>query len=278
MNKRFLVVGSDPETFLRDRNNNLVSSIGIIPGSKNYPTKTPHGSIQPDNITAEFNSKPSHSLEEFINNHKLIISDLEDVIKPLDLHLDFIGSVMADSSLLSDPQARMAGCEPDFCVWNSQSNRVMDYINLNIADYENNNLRAAGGHLHISFDQAGNSIEQRFKFVKALDLVLGVPSVILDSDNRRRTLYGQAGSFRPKFLEFDDPYDGMEYRTLSNFWLKSEGLMTWVYAGIERVWNNLDELSGLAEHFKDDILDSINLGNREKAITLCNSLGVSYAE
>ena len=78
--KKFLKVGSDPECFLRDRHGNLVSSIGLIPGSKSHPYKTPSGSVQPDNISAEFNSIPASSLSEFIENHRLIIKDLEDII------------------------------------------------------------------------------------------------------------------------------------------------------------------------------------------------------
>ena len=276
-NSKFLIVGSDPESFIRDRQGKLVSAIGIIPGSKRRPTPTPHGSIQPDNITAEFNSKPSSSLEEFISNHKLIISDLEDVLKPLDLHLDFISSVMADPSLLSHPDARKAGCEPDYCVWQSTSPRLKDYVNKHKPDYDITNLRAAGGHLHISFDQAGDDLEPRFNFVKALDMVLGVPSVILDTDNTRRTMYGQAGAFRPKFLGADDPYDGMEYRTLSNFWLRSEELMAWAYNGVRRVYDNLEELSDIATRNGSEIVSIINEGNKEKAINFCNNFGVNYA-
>ena len=265
------MIGSDPECFLRDRSGNLVSSIGLIPGSKMNPHKTPHGSIQPDNISAEFNSRPASTLAEFIENHRLIIKDLEDVIKPLDLHLDFIGSVMAPEALLSEPAAQQAGCEPDYDAWNLCVNEK--------ANYALSNLRAAGGHLHISFDQAVDQPMNRIKFIRALDLVLGVPSVLLDSDNERRRIYGKAGSFRPKdtLIAIPDPYDGVEYRTLSNFWLKSEELMAWAWRGVERVYHNLEGFSELAEEWKDDIIHTINSGDKDKAEYLCNHLGVEYA-
>ena len=150
---KFLLVGSDPECFLRDRDGNLVSSIGLIPGSKTYPHKTPNGSVQPDNIIAEFNSKPASTLAEFIENHRLIIKDLSEIIEPFDLQLDFVGSVIANEELLSDPVTREAGCEPDFNAWTLSINPR--------ADYSTTLMRAAGGHLHISFDQSVGSEENR---------------------------------------------------------------------------------------------------------------------
>ena len=46
--------------------------------------------------------------------------------------------------------------------------------------------------------------------------------MLLDDGAKRRELYGKAGAYRVK------PY-GVEYRVLSNFWLKSPALMQWVY-------------------------------------------------
>lgn len=277
MNK-FLMVGSDPECFLRDSQGQLVSAIELIPGSKESPYKTKNGSVQPDNITAEFNSKPASSLIEFIHNHRLIIKDLEEIVKPLDLHLDFVASVMAEPELLMHPDARKSGCDPDYCAWD---------LSMNIpAPYEGSQLRAAGGHLHISFDQAQGSDENRIKFVRALDLVLGVRSVQYDRDLQRRRFYGRAGSFRPKntipqpdynnegyFLPVD-PYDGVEYRTLSNFWLSSEDFMAWAWEGVERVYNNLEELAEKANYYQNEIISIINSGDSDKSVRFCHMVGV----
>lgn len=266
MKNKFLVIGSDPECFLRDSRGRLVSSIGVIPGTKDFPTPTKHGSIQPDNITAEFNSLPAYSLEEFIRNHQLIIQDLEDVIKPLDLHLDFVGSVLASKKILSDPAARQAGCSVDYDAWRVCENDP--------ANYNFTSLRAAGGHLHISYDQAVGSPENRIKMVRGLDLVLGVHSVLLDPDNRRCKLYGKAGSFRPKDKADGDPYDGVEYRTLSNFWLKSVDLMTLVYNGVKKVYDNLEEISQIANNNEDRIVYCINNKDKKLAYDLLNLVGV----
>ena len=266
------VLGSDPEAFLRDKEGNVVSAIGVLPGTKENPFGTPNGSIQVDNILAEFNSRPAYSLQEFISNHKLIIGDLEDVLKPMDLRLDFMASYLADEALLSDPQSRVAGCDPDYSAWLLCEQEKADYSSVN--------TRAAGGHLHISFSQADDDdteLTTRIKFVRALDLVLGVPSVIHDRDTERRKYYGRAGSFRPKLLSMNDPYNGVEYRTLSNFWLKSEKLMAFIYKGVELVHDNLEELSGIAHSFKDDIIDIIDTGDYNRAVDLSDKLGIKYA-
>ena len=272
MNKKFLTIGSDPEAFLRNSKGELVSAIGLVPGTKSHPHKTPNGATSHDNILAEFNSKPANSILDFINNHKLIIQDITEIITPLDLHLDFIASAMCSDELLSDPISRIAGCEPDYNAWELCRN--------NPASYTFTNLRAAGGHVHVAFDQSINNPKARIDFVRALDLVLGVPSVIIDNDSARREFYGKAGSFRPKdTIDFNsdigpDPYDGVEYRTLSNFWLKSEELMGWVWNGVERVYNNLEELSEKALFHKDTIISIINSGDTKKAKKFCKKEGI----
>lgn len=269
MNK-FLKVGSDPEAFLRDKNGLLVSSIDIrLPGTKANPFKTLHGSIQQDNVLAEFNSIPADNLSDFIKNHKLIIDDLKDILKPLDLQLDFIASALCPSEMLVHPQARMVGCSPDYNVWTGKANRR--------ADYDGNDIRAAGGHVHISFDQAVNNNEARHQMVQALDLVLCLPSVLLDPDTDRRKFYGKAGSFRPKDAQKErrpDPYDGIEYRSLSNFWLKDEGFMTFVWDGIEKCYNNLKELSDMAIYHKDRLIQIINSSDTLGAEKLMGEVGI----
>jgi hypothetical protein len=269
---KFLSIGSDPEAFLRNSKGELVSAIGLVPGTKSVPYKTTNGSVQHDNILAEFNSKPANSLADFINNHRLIIGDLTDILKPLDLRLDFIASALCSDELLSDPISRIAGCDPDFDAWNLCRNTP--------ASYTFTSLRAAGGHVHIAFDQSVNNPKARIDFVRSLDMVLGVPSVLIDNDSARRTVYGKAGSFRPKdtINSLDgvnfDPYDGVEYRTLSNFWLKSESYMAFIWNGVERVYNNLEELSDKANFYKDSVISIINSGNSEEAERFCKLEGI----
>ena len=275
-----LLIGSDPEVFLRHKNGELQNALDILPGSKWDPYPTEHGSIQPDNILAEFNSKPASNIIDFVTNHNLILGDLRSFIEPLDLQLDFIASAIGSDELLSDPRTQVAGCDPDFNVWGCRSFKHKYRLRANApANYYYTNVRAAGGHLHISFDQADNdpTYINRFKFVKALDYNLGIMSVIHDPDQQRRQFYGKAGAFRPKDKEvFKDPYNGVEYRTLSNFWLRSEELMKLVYSKVEEVYNNLDELASKADFYKKEIQEIINTGNQPKAALFCANEGIVW--
>jgi hypothetical protein len=76
-----------------------------------------------------------------------------------------------------------------------------------------------GGHIHIS--------EYNVDLIRYMDLYLGVPSILMDTDTRRRELYGKAGAYREK------PW-GLEYRVLSNFWYKTPELIGWVWDQCER--------------------------------------------
>src|SRR5690606_27611941 len=81
-------------------------------------------------------------------------------------------------------------------------------------------LRTAGGHIHVGYDNPDNAMSA--DIVLAMDVMLGVPSVLIDGDTRRRQMYGKAGCFR--FKEY-----GLEYRTLSNFWIMSEERIRWAF-------------------------------------------------
>ena len=62
--------------------------------------------------------------------------------------------------------------------------------------------------------------------VKILDIVVGNTCVIMDrapSQVERRKVYGRAGEYRL-------PAHGIEYRTLSNFWLRSYQLTHLVFS------------------------------------------------
>jgi len=86
-----------------------------------------------------------------------------------------------------------------------------------------------------------------------MDLFLGVPSVLIDDGKERKKLYGKAGAYRYK------PY-GVEYRTLSNFWVFEPGLIDWVWNQTEKALTHVKnglmdkELSRLARECinKDD--------------------------
>jgi hypothetical protein len=253
-----LLLGSDPELFLKNRNGQYIPALGIIPGSKDNPTKIQHGSIQPDGCAAEFNIIPAATEQDFIKNHLLVMEELANVVKVHDLELDISASAIFDEELLTRVLCE-AGCSPDFDAWRMEVNQAPAY---------QGGLRAAGGHVHISFPTANDYTEARRDFVRALDLYLGVPSVLMDKDRRRRSLYGKAGCHRPKFMDFDDPYDGIEYRSLSNFWLKDQRYMAWVFQQVSKVNEIYRDIQGELEQLGSHIIRCINEGDEAIASTL----------
>ncbi|MFN3329417.1 MAG: putative amidoligase domain-containing protein, partial [Pyrinomonadaceae bacterium] len=97
-----------------------------------------------------------------------------------------------------------------------------------------------------------------------MDIMLGIPSTILDCSKAavaRRELYGKAGCHRI-------PDHGVEYRTLSNYWLKSPELVMLIYSLTNDAVKLVQEktLDGLIERIgAEDIQAIINSGNKKQA-------------
>lgn len=243
-------LGSDAEVLLKDPAGNYRSAIGLIGGSKEAPRKTEHGYVQEDNVLAEFNVNPAKTEKEFVQNTLDILGDLRSLIQPLDLSVDIRASGIFEDSQLDHYLARLAGCDPDYDAWALQENEA--------PDLEVTGLRSCGGHLHIAFERAKNDVMSRPHLARILDLVAGVPSIIADTDTERRRLYGKAGAHRMKFTQNGDPYDGVEYRTLSNFWLASEGNIAWAYRAVRRSVEQFDELLDKVNSDGQAIVATIN--------------------
>src|SRR3546814_17499888 len=88
------------------------------------------------------------------------------------------------------------------------------------------------------------------KLTKQLDAFLALPSLFYDDQVKRRSMYGAAGAFRTK------PY-GVEYRVLSNAWLKDSKLMSWVYKNNILGFNDLLRGELVYEHMVSDMLAHI---------------------
>lgn len=213
-------IGSDPEVVLT-KGGQPWSAIGLIGGTKDVPRKTKHGWVLEDNVLAEFNTKPSKSAKQFIKNHRLVLQDLEELVKPLDLDISIQATAHYPMEQLRSKKVQEFGCEPDWNAWTLEKNPRPDAAG--------ETLRSCGGHVHVCMPDPDEYETKRADLVKVLDLLLGVPSVILDTNQERRQLYGKAGAHRPKYKDMGHPYDGVEYRVLSNFWLASDQLMAWVF-------------------------------------------------
>ncbi len=251
-------IGADPELFLCNAQGKLISSIGLIGGTKDEPKPiSPVGhAIQEDNVSVEFNIPPSDSRREFVEHIDFVLSHLRG--RAAELNLQFAVGVAAasfDPDQLMTPEALVFGCEPDFNAWTGRVNPR--------PFCEDATLRSCGGHVHVQIPDGLN----REEVVKAMDVFLGVPSVELDKDTKRRQLYGKYGAYRPKSY-------GAEYRTLSNFWIWEKQLTEWVYDQTQRALEFVANGKWVLKKHERLIKNAINNGDLDSVRYIKEIYGV----
>lgn len=219
MIKMRATIGTDPEFFLRNRESGrLVSAIPHIKGTKSTPDPLPGGgNVQRDNVAVEFATDPAINGEDFVAKIGQAFKDVYDKLPP-GHDLEVLPSATFDTDQLQHPEACEFGCSPDFNAWKMEMNDP--------PEPHNDNFRSCGGHIHTGHVEGdGNEflleIPGKARMVKMQDTFHGVISTVLDRSSaaiERRQLYGKAGCHRPTDY-------GVEYRTLSNYWMKSPFLV-----------------------------------------------------
>ena len=251
-------IGADPELFLVGANSALISSIGIIGGTKAFPRAIGREgcAVQEDNVAVEFNITPCADVRAFVECINYNLEYLSSEVSKRNLSLHITPSEVFPDSQLEHPDAKRFGCDPDMNAWTGMLNPP--------PRSKNPNLRSAGGHIHVGFD--GEKLNE-LEVVKAMDVFLGLSSVTLDPDKRRRELYGKAGACRVK------PY-GVEYRTLSNFWLKSDELKEWAFNQTTKAVKFIRDGGSFDEDVGRAIQRAINVGDEKLSKALCVEYGV----
>lgn len=246
-------IGADPELFL-EGNQELFSSIGIIGGTKKFPQPIGEGCyVQEDNVAVEFNIPPAENIEQFLSSIHYSIKTITEIASEMGLSLSQVASGHFNRIFLEVPEAKVFGCDPDFNAYTLKKNKP--------PKAQDETLRSCGGHVHVGGDF---SKEEKLDLVKTMDLFLGVPSVILDPDEKRKQLYGAPGAFR------DKPY-GIEYRVLSNFWIFSDKLATWVFNQTQRAAELVKTGSILTRETQKMVVDTINNNDKSTALQMINS-------
>jgi hypothetical protein len=254
-------VGSDPEVFVyAEHLQEIVSSIGLVGGTKEEPKPMSKEGffVQEDNVLLEFNIPPAKERAGFV---ALIQEGLE--LLKAELPEGFIPLIKSSYNFpvgsLIDPRAFIMGCDPDYNAWSGERNQVP---NLALTP----NLRSGGGHVHLGYLNSNPNINR--KIIKYFDKYLGIPSVILDTDKERRQLYGKAGAYRDKSY-------GVEYRTLSSFWLRTPELTGWVWDQVETAINHLNNDTTDVINSEQELITSIiNSGDVESAQMYVDSYGI----
>ncbi len=235
-------LGADPEIFLRDKTGKHLSVIGKVGGNKWHPKSIegmPEGfTLQEDNVALEFGVPPAASSEEFIRNIRSVMQAGLSTLP--ETRFSRLSCIVFSEDEMQDPSAWIFGCEPDFNAWTGKENEK--------PKPSNPFTRSAGGHVHVETTLDKQDV------IKAMDLFLGIPSILLDNGTARRALYGKAGAYRPKTY-------GVEYRTLSNFWIFRPKLIKWV-------WNQTEKALKLDKSIFNDtkvsslIINCINKGDK----------------
>jgi hypothetical protein len=256
VNKEDVTIGSDPELFIVNENDVGIPSEEYFNGSKDKPTDLGGGfQILCDNVMVEYNIPAVKSADEFVAAHKKMF-DYIAANTPDYISVDVSASKMFIKDKLQSEKAKEFGCEPDFSAWLRDENQPPN---------PEEGLRSCGGHIHVGYPKP--DMEQSEFYIRLMDYFLGVPSVLIDKDIKRRTMYGKAGCCR--FKEY-----GFEYRTLSNFWLKDEKITRWAYNQIFKMFDFANANPEFDFADKDDIQECINTSNVELAKKLMAKYGV----
>lgn len=245
-------IGSDPEFLLINKDNDeYVSSEYLISGDKDLPTELKDlgrgFTIQKDNVLVEFSVPPSdfNRADELWRNINLVMSYTKVNILPS--NIDFVSKSFGkytDSQLDSD-LARTFGCSESYNAWSES---------VIFAEANETNFRYAGFHIHLGYDNCNNP-PIAVEMVKALDLFVGVPSVIFDEDkSNRRDQYGKAGEFRITSY-------GLEYRVLGSYIMNSKNYFDAVIEGIKMAQEFVNDENSFSDEESLDIQTAINSNN-----------------
>lgn len=256
MQTQNFTIGCDPELFFKDQSNKLISVVGKIGGTKEEPMPIGEGcAIQEDNVAAEFCIPPCTNVQGFIDSIGYALNDINKRAGALGLTLaELTASGTFEEDQLRTRKAQEFGCDPDYNAYTGRTNPR--------PRTKNKQLRSAGGHIHV-----GTTLDPQ-DLVKAMDLFIGVPSVLVDHDEERRKLYGKAGCYRPK------PY-GVEYRTPSNFWIWNHKTITWVYHQVATAITKCTEYNKEAtEELYETVQNCINSNDKAVAMDLVTKYGI----
>lgn len=216
-------LGSDPEILLQDNSGKMVSVIGLINRGKWDPLQIPDMdqgfTLQEDNVAIEYGIPPANSADEFVHHIRAVLARSKDWLPGLSF--SNLSCAVYPDDQLEHPMARVFGCEPDLNAWTGKWNPP--------PKADNPNLRSAGGHIHVE------TKENPFLVGQAMDVFLGVPSVLMDEQELRRKFYGRPGAIRKKSY-------GVEYRTLSNFWIFDDALIRWAWNNTERAVGSINKI------------------------------------
>lgn len=247
-----ILIGCDPEVFVR-KGKLFQSAHGLIPGDKKNPFKVKKGAVQVDGMALEFNIDPAATSKEFCINVQSVLDQMIKMVPDYEVVISPVAHFTEEVMKAQPPEALELGCDPDYNAWSGMPN---------VKPNANRPMRTASGHVHIGWTNGQDildpdAVNRAFSAARQMDFFLGLPSLFYDNDQERREMYGKGGCCRVK------PY-GVEYRTLSNAWLKNKKLMAWVFDNTKKGMEALIGGNELATKY-GNIEDIINTGDKQAA-------------
>jgi hypothetical protein len=228
-------MGCDPEFFFTKKGQ-VIGSEKVLSAGKSKADSF-NGKFVIDGVQAELNPQPSTCRAAVTNAIRLCFKDLHDKVlaEHKGVSADFSQCIEVSKEEMDSlsEKSKIFGCAPSTNVYNEGKSKT-SVIGVDPKKYRG---RSAGGHVHLgihswySYDDAEqtrvkNNLKNVEVLVPILDIVVGNTCVLLDraeSNKERRKVYGRAGEYRLKDY-------GIEYRTLSNFWLRSCQLTSFVFS------------------------------------------------
>lgn len=254
-------LGTDPELFLySEEQQKFIPVCGLVGGTKTEPlpiSDIKGFSLQEDNVALEFTIPPVKTIDDWVANINFVKNYIsETILSPKGLIPKYVASARFATEDLQSEQAQVMGCDTSFNAWTFMPHEV---------DRSDFNLRTTGMHVHVGYDNHNPEIS--LDLIRAMDIFLGVPSVILDPDMERRKMYGKAGDYRIKH-EY-----GVEYRCLSSHFLSNDDLLRWVYQNTLAAINFVNE-GGIITN-PHEIIQAIDTCNKDLAFEIMDDYKVA---
>lgn len=209
--------GSDPEIFVVGGDGAVIPSWKFLK-EKKLALRSYAGVWEPfwDGFQAEFCPGARECLQQHMDSMQAQLRSLLVLAKAHDpnARLSALNTVEIPVPVMqaaSNEEVRFR-CTPSLNVYRDEGEPTPDPRAYR--------FRFAGGHLHAGFGGRKYTAPGVREIVRALDGILGVAGVSLAASwdtPERRKMYGRAGEFRL-------PAHGIEYRVLSNFWLRHPAL------------------------------------------------------
>lgn len=220
------LVGTDPEIFVENEDASIIPAFrfleektktkvlaGFTNASSTDASPATNRHVYHDNFPAEFEAIPGACLQYLADRvHHGLKATLMAARKK------FPKARLSIHSVIETPLSELKKLDRKYVELGCAPSENVYGLKGQLDDPENIPYRVAGGHIHLGMNSAvGGKLQepQVIEIVKSLDAIVAVACVSLSEgfDNPiRRQFYGLPGEYRL-------PAHGIEYRTLSNFWL-----------------------------------------------------------